>query len=86
MKTSIDRFGRVVIPKGMRIRHGIAPGSEIIIEDTGEWIGLKPVVEQSGLVEKDGLLVFRGSAVDDLDAAVRNQRAARLRTAGGITT
>jgi hypothetical protein len=68
----------------MRTRHGLAPGSELIIEDAGESIELKPVPEQSGLGEKDGLLVFRGRAVGDIDAAMRDHRIARLRKAGGM--
>jgi AbrB family looped-hinge helix DNA binding protein len=84
VKTSIDRFGRVVVPQEMRIKHGLSAGTEVIIEDAGESIVLKPVTDQSGLVEKDGLLVFRGRAVGDLDAALRSQRTARLRKAGGI--
>lgn len=85
MKTSIDKFGRVVVPKQMRKRHGLLPGTEIIVEDTGEAIVLKPVTDQSGLVEKEGLMVFRGTATGDLDTSMRGQRAERLRRAGGIT-
>jgi len=84
VKTSIDKFGRVVVPKQMRQRHGLLPGTEIIVEDTDEAIVLKPIADQSGLVEKDGLMVFRGRAMGDLDAAMHGQRTDRLRTAGGI--
>jgi bifunctional DNA-binding transcriptional regulator/antitoxin component of YhaV-PrlF toxin-antitoxin module len=68
----------------MRKRHGLLPGTEIIVEDAGEAIVLKPAADQSGLVEKDGLMVFRGRALGDLDVAIRSQRTDRLRTAGGI--
>jgi AbrB family looped-hinge helix DNA binding protein len=84
MKTSIDKFGRIVVPKEMRKRHGLLPGTEVIVEDAGETIVLKPAADQSGLFEKDGLMVFRGRALGDLDAAIRGQRVDRLRRAGGI--
>jgi AbrB family looped-hinge helix DNA binding protein len=50
MKTSIDKFGRIVVPKEMRQRHGLLPGTEVIVEDAGEAIVLKPAADQSGLV------------------------------------
>ena len=41
MKAVMDRFGRIVVPKKIRDRHGLIPGSELEIEETGETIILR---------------------------------------------
>ena len=42
MKSTVDRFGRVVIPKEIRDRLGLKPGAEIDIGDNGNEIIVKP--------------------------------------------
>jgi AbrB family looped-hinge helix DNA binding protein len=82
MRTRVDRFGRIVVPKDVRDRHGIVPGSEVEIEDTAEAIVLRPLTELPGLVEKEGILVFRGHPTGDLEAGLRlhrEQRSNRVR-------
>jgi AbrB family looped-hinge helix DNA binding protein len=83
MKTTVDRFGRIVIPKEVRDRHGLLPGSELEIEDSADSIVLRVLADLPGLLEKEGVLVFRGRAAGDLDSAIRNHRNERLRRAGG---
>ena len=85
MKVTIDRFGRIVVPKEMRDRHGIAPGSDLEILDTGETIVLRRLSDLPGLVEKDGILVFRSHATGDVESAVRDHRAHRLSRKGAVT-
>jgi AbrB family looped-hinge helix DNA binding protein len=38
MKARLDRFGRIVVPKEIRDRHGLVPGSEVEVEDSPETI------------------------------------------------
>ena len=83
MKTTMDRFGRIVVPKQLRDRHGLRPGCEVEIEDGANEITLRPLFDLPGLVEKEGILVFRGRATGELDSAVRHHRDERLRRAGG---
>jgi AbrB family looped-hinge helix DNA binding protein len=83
MKTKVDRFGRIVVPKEIRDRHGLLPGSELEIEDSPETIVLRALSELPGMVEKEGILVFRGRPTGDLDAAILSQRKERLRKTGG---
>jgi AbrB family looped-hinge helix DNA binding protein len=83
MKAAIDRFGRIVLPKKIRDRHGLVPGSSVEIEDTGDSIKLHRLDELPGVVEKDGIMVFRGRATGDLDAAIRAHRDERLGTVRG---
>ncbi len=56
MKTTIDRAGRVVIPKQLREQVGIEPG-EIIVEVDGSGLRIEPVVADT-LVEEEGRLVI----------------------------
>ena len=83
MTTKVDRFGRIVVPKEIRDRHGLAAGSEVEIEDAAEMIILRRHEDLPGLVEKQGILVFRGRSTGDLDAAMRSQRQERLRRSRG---
>ena len=83
MRTNLDRFGRIVVPKEIRDRHSLVPGSGVEIEDAGETITLRRFDELPGLVEKDGILVFRGRATGNLEGAIHAHRDERIRTAQG---
>lgn len=81
MRTTVDRFGRIVVPKTMRVRLGLRAGTAIEIEETEGGISLRPVEDSSPLTLKHGVLVFSGSAVGNLEDAVaadREERASRL--------
>ena len=78
VKTTIDRFGRIVVPKKIRERHGIVPGSDIEIEDSATGILLRPMEDLPGLIEKEGILIFRGRPTADLEASIRNHRRNRI--------
>lgn len=60
MKTTIDKGGRVVIPKSMRDRHNLEPGTEFDIVDNGDSIELflPDNREPAVLIEEDGFLVI----------------------------
>ena len=85
MKTKVDRFGRIVVPKEIRDRHGLVPGSQVEIEDTAETILLRVLSGLPGLVEKEGILIFSGQAMGELDSAIRSHREERLRKGGGLS-
>ena len=81
MRTTVDRFGRVVVPKRMRERLGLRAGSAIEIEEADGRVSLRPVEDSSPLNMKGGVLVFAGVAVGDIEAAIaadREERAHRL--------
>ena len=82
MKTTIDRFGRVVVPKEMRVRLGIEAdsGIEIDVQDNG--IFIRPAVERSPLQLEEGVLVFAGSAAGDLAASIKAEREKRITKIG----
>lgn len=65
MKTTIDKAGRLVIPKRLRDHVGLRPGEvEVTVDGTG--LRVEPVAEES-LDERDGRLVIppAGAKIDD---------------------
>lgn len=79
MKTTLDRFGRVVVPKDIRDRLGLRPGAEIEIDEKENAVVLKPVEHEPVLMVKEGVLVYSGKAVGDIRGAVRAHREERVR-------
>jgi len=65
MRTTIDRAGRLVIPKSLRDELGLVPG-EVEVTTEGAALRVEPVSSQD-VVERDGRLVVpeSGTAVDD---------------------
>ena len=79
MEVVLDRFGRIVLPKQVRDALGLKPGSILSIEETREEIHLKPVEGEPHIREKQGVIVYSGSAAGDLRDAVKQHREERLR-------
>jgi AbrB family looped-hinge helix DNA binding protein len=79
METTIDRFGRIVIPKDVRDDMGLEAGAVLQIEKEGEKIVLQPVQGEPQVMEKKGVLVFTGTAVGDVGAALHEHRKRRLK-------
>ena len=74
MQTTLDRFGRVVIPKQIRDELGIRPGAVLTVEERGHEVVMKPMSEEPHLVVKQGVLVYRGESRGDLADAVASHR------------
>jgi len=72
MKTTIDKAGRLVVPKVLRDRLGLQSG-EVEITADGASLRVEPVFDDA-LVEKDGRLVVPSSHVDITDEFVRALR------------
>ncbi len=60
MDATLDRFGRIVIPKKVREDFNLKAGTQIRIEESEEAIILRPVHGEPNIVSKDGVLVFTG--------------------------
>jgi AbrB family looped-hinge helix DNA binding protein len=60
MKTTIDKAGRVVIPKSIRDRHRLVPGTEVDVVDSGDRLEflLPDDRDDAVLAEKDGRLII----------------------------
>jgi AbrB family looped-hinge helix DNA binding protein len=60
MELSIDKFGRVVLPKKLRDKLGVRIGLKVEVLETKDGLLLKPVRHASTLVHKNGVLVHQG--------------------------
>ena len=74
MRSTIDRAGRIVIPKPLRDAAGLRPGQEVEIHEREGRIEIEPVASAMRLVERDGFLAaeIEGEPVARLTAAVRD--------------
>lgn len=72
MRTTIDKAGRLVIPKQLRDHVGLRPGEvEVTAEGTG--LRVEPLARES-LDERDGRLVIPASGAQIDDDLVRSLR------------
>ena len=71
MRTTMDKAGRLVIPRALRDRIGLAGGGEVELELDGAAIRVEPVLG-SGLREEGDLLVIPAAGTSINDAAVRD--------------
>ena len=78
-ETTLDSFGRVLVPKPLRDRLGLEPGTVLEMEDTGGEIRLRPVRDKPLLVKKGKVLVYGGKAAGDILRAVKAHREARIK-------
>lgn len=58
MRTTIDRAGRVVVPKALRDRLGLVAGADVELTERGGELVLTPVGPRIMLEERDGRTVF----------------------------
>lgn len=90
MEVTVDKYGRIVIPKPVRERLGLKAGSalELSIEPSGEGgeaAVLRPAGQKPALQRKGGVLVHTGKADQPLDSveAIRRSREERMRKLSG---
>ena len=68
---TLDKAGRVVIPKTLRDELHLEPGDSLALECEGESVTLRPVRSASPLRKERGVWVFHGSG--KLSAAVTDK-------------
>jgi AbrB family looped-hinge helix DNA binding protein len=79
-RLTIDKAGRVVIPKPLREELHLEPGDSLEMESAGEQITLRPVRGAGPLTKKHGLWVFNSgeplpaSETDEILQKIREQR------------
>ena len=79
-KLTLDKAGRVVIPKKLRDELRMAPGDAFQLESTDEKIVLKPVREEGRMFKKRGMWVFHtgkplsAEVVDSVVQSIREER------------
>ena len=84
MKTTvtIDKAGRVVIPKEIRDELRLEAGDTLTLESEGERVTLRPVHGATPLHKERGVWVFRGGkplSLDEANQIVDDARAQRDR-------
>ena len=70
MRTTIDKAGRLVIPRSLRDRIGLAGGGDVELELDGAAVRISPV-SGSDLREDGGLLMIPAAGTPITGAAVR---------------
>jgi AbrB family looped-hinge helix DNA binding protein len=79
MRVSVDKVGRIVIPKRLRDQAGIGADTELDIVFDGVAITLEPVVTHERIIDRrDGFPLLRavpdGVLTDDVVRALRDEQ------------
>ena len=79
-KITLDKAGRVVIPKPLREQMHLAPGDTLQLESEGERITLRPIRPQAALKKEYGVWVYQGEPTEGsiLDV-IDHEREKRIR-------
>jgi len=83
MLITLDKFGRVLIPKKMRETMGLVKESQVNLKYEENKIVIENV-EKSPFMEKDGLLVFTGKLDANWNDLIKSQRKKRMNNVLGV--
>jgi AbrB family looped-hinge helix DNA binding protein len=62
---TVDKAGRVVLPKPLREKMQLGPGTVLQLENEGESITLRPIRPKATLAKEFGIWVYQGGPSDD---------------------
>lgn len=79
MSITIDKAGRLVLPKPIRDRFNLVSGTELVVETEADGVRLRVAGGASPLLRKQGIVVHQGGGVVNLDLAefIRGERDSR---------
>jgi AbrB family looped-hinge helix DNA binding protein len=81
-RISIDKAGRVVLPKALREKMRVAAGDDLLVEAEGDRITLRPVRQEALLKKELGIWVYKGESssvsIPELIEAEREKRVQEL--------
>lgn len=81
-KISVDKAGRVVLPKSLREKMRVEAGDDLLIEAEGDRITLRPLRREALLKKELGIWVYQGepsdTSIPDLIDAEREKRIREL--------
>jgi AbrB family looped-hinge helix DNA binding protein len=79
-KLTLDKAGRVVLPKPIRDQMQLAPGDALHLEAEGERITLRPIRPKVTLGKECGVWVYQGEPTNDsISDLLDREREKRLR-------
>lgn len=80
IQLTLDELGHIFIPASQREKLHLTPGMTLVVEEceNGDF-QLRVASVPTTLVEKDGMLVARVTALGDLTNATRNERASEAK-------
>jgi AbrB family looped-hinge helix DNA binding protein len=84
---TVDKAGRVVLPKPLRDKMQLSAGDSLALESSGDQIVLRPVRGSATMRQKQGIWVFRtGQPISSasVDETIRELREERERGALGV--
>lgn len=86
MTLQIDKAGRIILPKPVRDRLGLHPGSALEMEETQSGVFLKPCERTPALEKRDGFWVYTGELPPGFDVrrSIEEDREERMRKVSGI--
>jgi AbrB family looped-hinge helix DNA binding protein len=79
MVTTLDKYGRVIIPKKVREHLGIDTKSSLNISEDGKRIIIELIKEKAPIVDRDGILVFTGKLEDKKSELIKSDRNKRMK-------
>ncbi len=88
LRSTIDKAGRVVIPKELREALHLEAGDLIEVEGSGESITLRPARNDTPLVTREGVWVHRGGgtlSIEEVNESIAHNRNERERRLTGST-
>jgi AbrB family looped-hinge helix DNA binding protein len=86
MTLTIDKAGRIVVPKPLRERLGLRAGMDLEVIESAGYLTLKPVADRPSMVREDGFWVHQGVAPNGFDwkRHIEDERENRHRQASGL--
>jgi AbrB family looped-hinge helix DNA binding protein len=86
-KISIDKRGRILVPRSLRQKLRLQPGDELLIATDGDRITLRPVRPEPLLVKEFGIWVHNGAPSDEsIPDMIDREREKRIRQLIGRRT
>jgi len=83
VEVTVDKFGRILLPKRLRDLLGLRPGSRLAVTADEEQVVLRTVEGAPILSEDDGILVFEGEIEGEDGDLLKTIRDERLDRFGG---
>jgi AbrB family looped-hinge helix DNA binding protein len=86
MTVTIDKAGRIILPKPIRDRLQLREGSELALEEHPDGLVLRPVERKSSMAQEHGIWVHQGQAPSGFnwDTIVDTIRDEQIKDASGL--